>query len=53
MESVFLTESAVLIELQSVRIVLLVLERVVVALLAFCASQCNLYSHDGTSRFTE
>ena len=54
MKSVLATELAVLLELQSVRIILLVLLRVVISLLAFCANESNLdsciISHDfGTS----
>ena len=50
MERVFPTETAVLVHLQSVGVVLLVFHLVVVALLAFRASQGDLDSHDGTSR---
>jgi hypothetical protein len=52
-KSVLLTESAVLVHLKPVRIILLVLHRVVVSLFALCAGQCNFNSHDGTSRCTE
>lgn len=45
----FLAESAILIHLQPVRRVLLVFLRVVVALLAFRASECDFDSHFGTS----
>jgi hypothetical protein len=38
-------ETAVLVELKPVRIVLLILERVVVPLLAFGAGQCNFDAH--------
>ena len=48
-----LTESTILVHFESVRIVLLVFHCVVVALLAFCASECDFNSHNGTSRFTE
>lgn len=48
-ESMLPAETAVLVHLQPVRCVLLVFNSVVVALLAFCASKSNLYSHDGTS----
>ena len=42
-------ELAVLVHFKSVRVVLLVFLGVVIALLAFCASHCYLYSHIGTS----
>ena len=45
-----LAESAILLHLKSVRVVLLVLDGVVVSLLAFCACQCDFNSHVGTSR---
>lgn len=45
-----LAESAILLHLKSVRVILLVLDSVVVSLLAFCACQCDLNSHVGTSR---
>ena len=48
-----LTEPTVLVHFKSIRIVLLVLHSVVVALLAFSASECDFNSHNGTSRFTE
>ena len=41
-----LAESAVLLCLHAVRMSLLILRHVVVALLAFCACQCNLSAHD-------
>jgi hypothetical protein len=44
---------AVLVHFKSVRVVLLVLLRTIVSLLAFCASQCNFYSHFGTSYKSE
>ncbi len=44
-----LAELAVLVHLKSVGVVLLVLLCVVVALLTFCASQSDFYSHIGTS----
>jgi hypothetical protein len=53
MQSVLFAESAILVHFKSVWIVLLVFHRVVVAVLAFCASQSDLHSHDGTSRFPE
>jgi hypothetical protein len=46
-------ETAVFAHFQSVRIVLLVFHRVVVALLAFGASQSDFYAHNGTSRYSE
>ena len=49
MESVLFAESAILVHFKSVRIILLVFHRVVVALLTFCASECDFNSHDGTS----
>ena len=49
----FFAEPAVLIHFKSVRVILLVFHCVVVALFALCASECDLNSHDGTSRFTE
>ena len=49
MECVFLAESAILVHLQPVRRVFLVFLRVVVALLAFRASECDFDSHFGTS----
>jgi hypothetical protein len=50
---VLFAESAVLVHFKSVGVVLLVFHCVVVALLAFCASECDFNSHNGTSRFTE
>ena len=44
-----LTELAILVHFDSVGIVSLVLLGIVVALLAFCASQSDFYSHIGTS----
>jgi hypothetical protein len=44
-------EGAVLVHLQAVWIVLLVFESVIVALLAFAASECDFDSHIGTSLF--
>ena len=43
---VLAAEAAILIELEPVRVVLLVLERIVVSLLALSARQCNLNPHD-------
>ena len=45
MKCVLFAESAVLIHLKSVRIVLLILHSVIVSLLTFCTSQCDFYSH--------
>jgi hypothetical protein len=45
MDGVLAAETAILLELNTIRIVLLVLERVVVSLLAFGASQRDLYPH--------
>ena len=53
MNGVLLAESAVLVHLKTIGIVLLVLHSVVVALFTLGTSQCYFYSHDGTSRFTE
>ena len=51
-ESVLSAESAVLVELYSVRRVLLVLHGVVVTLFALCAGKSNFDSHsNGTSDF--
>ena len=44
-----LAEPAVLVHFNSVRIVLLVFERIVVPLLAFGASECDLYAHGRAS----
>lgn len=46
MHCVLAAEAAILIELEPVRVVLLVLERIVVSLLALGARQCNLNPHD-------
>ena len=48
-KGVFFAESAILVHLKSVRVILFVFDRVIIALFALCASQSNLYSHDGTS----
>ena len=48
---VFLAESAVLLHLETVRVVLLVLDGVVVSLFAFIATQRDLNAHNGTSLF--
>ena len=45
MHRVLTAETAILVHLQAVRVVLLVLHGVVVALLALGASQSDLYSH--------
>jgi len=50
-ESVLAAELAVLVKLDSVRVVLLVFLGVVIALLAFSTSECNFNSHFGTSYF--
>ncbi len=42
-------ELTVLVQFKSVRVILLILDRVVISLLAFAASECNFYSHIGTS----
>ena len=49
MQSVLVAETAVLVHLKSVGIVLLVLLGLVVSLLALAAYQGNLNSHIGTS----
>ena len=51
MESVLAAEAAILVELQPIRVVLFVLERIVVPLLTFGASQCNLNAHGRASLF--
>ena len=53
MQGVLSAEPAILVHFKSVRIVFLVFHGVVVALLTLSASEGNLYSHNGTSRFTE
>ena len=45
MERVLLAETAILVELDTIRIVLLVLEGIVISLLAFGASQRDLNAH--------
>ena len=45
MKSVFLTELAILIQLKSVRVILLVFLCVVVSLFAFAASECDSDAH--------
>ena len=49
MGSVLAAEAAILVEFDTIRSVLLVLHRVVVALLAFGAGKRDLDSHFGTS----
>ena len=49
MESMLTAETAILFELDPVGIVLLVFERIVVPLLAFRASECDLYAHGRAS----
>lgn len=49
MKSFFSAELAVFHELDSVRIVFLVLHRVVIPLLAFCACENDLISHGDPS----
>jgi hypothetical protein len=49
MNRVLLAESAVLLHLKTVGVVLLVLDGVVVSLLAFAASHSDLNAHFGTS----
>ena len=43
--SLLLAESAILLHFETVRVVLLVLHRIVVSLLAFVASECDLHAH--------
>jgi hypothetical protein len=50
---VFLTESAVLVHLKPVRVILFILHRVIIALFALSAGQSYFHSHNGTSRNTE
>ena len=42
-------EFTVLVHFKSVRVILLILDRVVISLLTFTASECDFYSHIGTS----
>lgn len=42
-------ETAELFHFKSVGVIFLILDRVVISLLAFAASECDLYSHIGTS----
>ena len=53
MQGVLSAEPAILVHFEPVWVILLVFHCVVVALLAFSASQSNFNSHNGTSRFTE
>jgi len=46
---VFTAETAEFLHFNSVRVIFLIFDRVVVSLLAFAASECDLYSHIGTS----
>ena len=46
MNRVLLAESAILLHLKTVRVILLVLHGVVVSLLAFAASECDFHAHD-------
>jgi hypothetical protein len=48
-QGVLAAETAVLVHFKTIRRVLLVFYGVVVSLLAFVASECDLYSHFGTS----
>jgi hypothetical protein len=45
MQGVLTAETAILVELKTIGVVLLVLERIVVPLLAFGAGKCDLYAH--------
>jgi len=45
MKCVFFAESAILVHLKSVGVVLFVFHCVVISLLTFCTSKCNLYAH--------
>jgi len=49
MNRVLLAESAILLHLKTVRVILLVLDGVVVSLLAFTASHSDFNAHIGTS----
>jgi hypothetical protein len=44
-QGVLAAETAVLVELKTIGVVLLVLERIVISLLAFGAGQGDLYAH--------
>ena len=45
MKGVFTAETAILVELETIGIVLLVLERIVISLLAFGAGQGDFHAH--------
>ena len=45
MKGLLAAETAILVELKTIRIVLLVFESIVVSLLALCAGQCDLNTH--------
>ena len=45
MQGVLTAETAILVELETIGIVLLILEGIVVPLLAFGAGKCDLYAH--------
>ena len=45
MKGVFTAETAILVELETIGIVLLVLGSVVISLFAFCANECDFHSH--------
>lgn len=50
MQSMLAAETAILVHLKTIGIILFVLFRLVVSLLAFTACHCDLYSHTiGTS----
>ena len=49
MHSVLIAERTVFLQLDTFRIVLLILNSIVVSLLAFCTRHCNFYSHVHTS----
>jgi hypothetical protein len=44
-KSLLAAETAILVELKTIRVILLVLKSIIVSLLAFCAGQCDLYTH--------
>ena len=48
MQGVLATEAAVLVELKTIGIVLLVLKGIVIPLLALCAAQCDFDAHSFT-----
>ena len=52
MNSCFSAERTILLDLHTIRIVLLVLDSIVVSVLAFCALQDYFNSHAGSSVFT-